>query len=122
MTPPPAEPAPKMMLNGKMNSDYLAWSEQARLTCGTCGRRLRDHIEGVSGHAFVRTLTPPPAEPTLDVERLVAALAAVDHRIAVEFPEEAAEMESHAAALGRRSYAEAVAAEYARLATEDKPA
>jgi hypothetical protein len=56
------------------------------------------------------------------VERLVGALAAVDHRIAVEFPEEAAEMESDAAALGRRSYAEAVAAEYARLAASPEGA
>ena len=50
-------PAPKMM-----NPDYLAWNEQRRLTCGTCGKRLRDHIEGVSGHAFVRTFAPdvPP--------------------------------------------------------------
>jgi len=39
------------------DADYLTSGEQERLTCGTCGKRLRDrdHIEGVGGHAFVRT-------------------------------------------------------------------
>jgi hypothetical protein len=42
-------------------SDYLTVSEQHRLACGTCGKRLRDHIEGVTGHAFIRTFAPDPA-------------------------------------------------------------
>ena len=56
-------------------SDYLTTSEQHRLACGTCGQRLRDHIEGVTGHAFVRTFAPDPAP--LDVERLARALPQV---------------------------------------------
>ena len=44
LTPPPAEPAPKMMLNGKMNPDYLAWNERRKAL--------------------------PPAEPMLDVKLL----------------------------------------------------
>jgi len=68
-------------------SDYLTTSEQHRLACGTCGQRLRDHIEGggVTGHAFVRTFAPDPAP--LDEERLARALersytggAPLDHR------------------------------------------
>ena len=55
--------------------DYLTTSEQHRLACGTCGQRLRDHIEGggVTGHCFVRTFAPDPAP--LDVERLARAMA-----------------------------------------------
>jgi len=51
---------------------HLTAREQHRLACGTCGQRLRDHIEGVTGHAFVRTFAPDPAP--LDVERLARAL------------------------------------------------
>jgi len=43
-------------------SDYLTTSEQHRLACGTCGKRLRDHNEQ-SDHAFVR-MTTPPRTPT----------------------------------------------------------
>ena len=42
--PTPADPAPKMMLNGKMNPDYLAWNERRKAL--------------------------PPAEPMLDVKLL----------------------------------------------------
>jgi len=41
--------------------DHLTAREQHRLACGTCGKRLRDHIEGVTGHAFVRTFAPARA-------------------------------------------------------------
>jgi len=43
-------------------SDYLTTSEQHRLACGTCRKRLRDHNEQ-SDHAFVR-MTTPPRTPT----------------------------------------------------------
>jgi hypothetical protein len=73
------------------------------------------HVCRECGAAITIPYVKPEARAPLDVERLVRALAAVDHRIAVEFPEEAVEMESHEAALGRRSYGEAVAREYAAL-------
>ena len=41
--------------------DHLTARDQHRLACGTCGKRLRDHIEGVTGHAFVRTFAPARA-------------------------------------------------------------
>ena len=56
--------------------DHLTARDQHRLACGTCGKRLRDHIEGVTGHAFVRTFAP--ARAPLDVDRLVNAA----HRMA----------------------------------------
>jgi len=83
-------------------SDYLTTSEQHRLACGTCGQRLRDHIEGVTGHAFVRTFAPDPAP--LDVERLARALQRVIDN-------------GDALALFREDAA-AITAEYTR---EDKP-
>ena len=52
--------------------DHLTARDQHRLACGTCGKRLRDHIEGVTGHAFVRTFAP--ARAPLDVDRLARAL------------------------------------------------
>jgi len=54
--------------------DHLTARDQHRLACGTCGKRLRDHIEGVTGHAFVRTFAPDPAP--LDVERLRTVIEA----------------------------------------------
>ena len=57
-------------------SDYLTTSEQHRLACGTCGKRLRDHNEQ-SDHAFVRMTTLPRTPTPLDVERLARALPKV---------------------------------------------
>ena len=105
-----AEPAPKMMLNGKMNPDYLTWNEQHRLACGTCGKRLRDHIEGVTGHAFVRTFAQGVTltrEPGLDVERLALAIATVEEIYPPRYSHDAR--------------AHDIAATYAALASEDRP-
>jgi len=55
--------------------DHLTARDQHRLACGTCGKRLRDHIEGVTGHPFVRTFAP--ARAPLDVDRLRTALYVV---------------------------------------------
>ena len=61
----------------------------------------------------------PLAEGRLDVERLVIALRRLDERIAAESPENAVELLAGEAETGRRDYAAALAAEYARLAPVD---
>jgi len=65
------------------------------------------------GHDYA-ALTPPPAEPTLDVERLARAMDAAD----VDVFDRDDDPETHAEHL---AYARDIAREYARLATEDKP-
>jgi len=87
--------------------DHLTAREQHRLACGTCGKRLRDHIEGVTGHAFVRTFAP--ARAPLDVERLARALHNVSY--GCEYPGRP----SRADAIYHRGHGAAIAREYAAL-------
>ena len=63
-------------------------------------------------------LLAAPAPGGLDVELLVGALRAVDERIVAEYPEHATEL-LDGDEVGRRDYAEALTAEYARLAREE---